>query len=164
MNGRYLLDTNIIIALFADEAAVKNRLAQADEVFISSIAVGELCYGARKSGRSKENLERIDEFVANSTVLECDAQTAHYYGELKHNLCLRACAPTSCPLPTVSTELHIDDSTDPFSPQSTFFQASLNTQYCLGLHYPFDRDHHRYSVVPENGSSFCNFPWYALTY
>ncbi len=28
MSGRYLLDTNIIIALFADEAAVKNRLAQ----------------------------------------------------------------------------------------------------------------------------------------
>ena len=52
------------------EAAVKNRLAQVDEVFIPSIAVGELCYGARKSGCSKENLERIDEFVANSTVLD----------------------------------------------------------------------------------------------
>ena len=34
MSGRYLLDTNIIIALFADEVAVKNILAQADEVFI----------------------------------------------------------------------------------------------------------------------------------
>lgn len=78
MSGRYLLDTNIIIALFADEVAVKNRLAQADEVFIPSIAVGELCYGARKSGRSKKNLERIDEFVASSTVLECDAQTASF--------------------------------------------------------------------------------------
>jgi tRNA(fMet)-specific endonuclease VapC len=89
MSGRYLLDTNIIIALFADEAAVKNRFAQADEVFIPSIAVGELCYGARKSGRSKENLERIDEFVANSTVLECDAQTARYYGEVKHKLRLK---------------------------------------------------------------------------
>jgi tRNA(fMet)-specific endonuclease VapC len=89
MSGRYLLDTNIIIALFADELAVKNRLAQADEVFIPSIAVGELCYGARKSGRSKENLERIDEFVANSTVLECDAQTARHYGEVKHKLRLK---------------------------------------------------------------------------
>jgi predicted nucleic acid-binding protein len=43
MSGRYLLDTNIIIALFADEVAVKNRLAQADEVFIPSIPVGT-CY------------------------------------------------------------------------------------------------------------------------
>ncbi|MEI2577811.1 hypothetical protein [Scytonema sp. PRP1] len=29
INGRYLLDTNIIIALFADEMTVKNSLAQA---------------------------------------------------------------------------------------------------------------------------------------
>lgn len=89
MSGRYLLDTNIIIALFADEVAVKNSLAQADEVFIPSIAVGELCYGARKSGRSKENLERIDELIAESAVLSCDVETARYYGEVKNKLRLK---------------------------------------------------------------------------
>jgi len=89
MSGRYLLDTNIIIALFADEVAVKNSLVNADEVFIPSIAIGELCYGARKSGRSKENLERIDEFIANSTVLGCDVQTARYYGEIKNAISLK---------------------------------------------------------------------------
>ncbi|BAY23886.1 PilT protein domain protein [Calothrix sp. NIES-2100] len=89
MSGRYLLDTNIIIAIFASEIAVKNMLAQADEVFIPSVAVGELCYGARKSGRSKENLERIDEFIANSTVLGCDVETARYYGEVKNKLRLK---------------------------------------------------------------------------
>jgi len=65
VSGKYLLDTNIIIALFADEAAVKSNLARANEVFISSIAIGELYYGARRSSRSNENLERIDELVAN---------------------------------------------------------------------------------------------------
>lgn len=89
MSGKYLLDTNIIIALFADEVAVKSKLAQADEVFIPNIAVGELCYGARKSGRSKENLERIDELIANSTVIGCDTQTARYYGEVKNKLRLK---------------------------------------------------------------------------
>ncbi len=58
MSGRYLLDTNIIIALFANEAVVKDSLAKADEVFASSIAVGELYFGARKSERAKENLAR----------------------------------------------------------------------------------------------------------
>ncbi|MFM6036378.1 MAG: PIN domain-containing protein [Sphaerospermopsis kisseleviana] len=67
-----MLDTNIIIAFFADEIAVKNNLLQATEVFIPSIAVGELFYGARKSGRSKENIERIEEFIAKNTVLECN--------------------------------------------------------------------------------------------
>lgn len=89
MSGRYLLDTNIIIGLFADEVAVKNRLAQADEIFVPSIAVGQLYYGARKSGRSKENLERIEEFAANNTVLGCDVQTARHYGEVKQQLRLK---------------------------------------------------------------------------
>lgn len=89
MSGKYLLNTNIIIALFADEVAVKSNLAQADEVFISSIAIGELCYGARKSRRSKENLERIDELVATTAVLGCNIQTARYYGEVKNKLRLK---------------------------------------------------------------------------
>jgi len=36
MSGRFLLDTNIIIALFGDDASVKNQLAHADEIFTSS--------------------------------------------------------------------------------------------------------------------------------
>jgi tRNA(fMet)-specific endonuclease VapC len=41
MSGKYLLDTNIIIALFADEAIVKDNLAQASEVFISHSQIPE---------------------------------------------------------------------------------------------------------------------------
>lgn len=89
MSGRYLLDTNIIIALFADEAVIKNNLAQAHEVFIPSIAIGELCYGARKSRRTEANLVKVDELVANSTVLVCDAETAQIYGDLKNKLRLK---------------------------------------------------------------------------
>ncbi|WP_244997469.1 PIN domain-containing protein [Richelia sinica] len=90
MNGRYLLDTNIIIAFFADEIAVKNNLSQTNEVFIPSIAVGELCYGARKSSRSKENLERIEELIAKNTVLECNTETSRIYGEIKNQLRLKS--------------------------------------------------------------------------
>jgi tRNA(fMet)-specific endonuclease VapC len=89
MSGRYLLDTNIIIALFADEDAVKNNIAQANEVLIPSFAIGELCYGARKSGRIQLNLERVDELIATSTVLGCDAKTAQQYGDVKNKLRLK---------------------------------------------------------------------------
>lgn len=85
MSGRFLLDTNIVIALFADEAIVKDNLVQASEVFIPSIVIGELCYGARKSGRVGANLARIDELVAGSTILVCDAGTAQQYSEVKNN-------------------------------------------------------------------------------
>jgi tRNA(fMet)-specific endonuclease VapC len=63
MSGKFLLDTNIIIALFADETIVKDNLAQAGEVFIPSNVVGELCYGARKSGRVETNLARVNELA-----------------------------------------------------------------------------------------------------
>lgn len=78
--------SNIIIALFANQALVKDNLAQASEVFIPSIVIGELCYRARKSGRVGENLARVDELVANTTILVCDAKTARQYGEVKNKL------------------------------------------------------------------------------
>ncbi len=89
MIGRYLLDTSIIIALFADEAVVKNHLAQANEIFIPSVVIGELCYGARKSVRTQANLARVEELVDNTKVLGCDAETARQYSEVKNKLRLK---------------------------------------------------------------------------
>ena len=43
MNGRYLLDTNIIIALFAQDEAIQNRLREPGEIFVPKIVFGELC-------------------------------------------------------------------------------------------------------------------------
>lgn len=62
--SRFLIDTNIVIALFAGEAGVQNRIAAAPEVFVPSTVVGELHYGAHKSGRVAENVRRVEEFTA----------------------------------------------------------------------------------------------------
>ena len=86
MSGSNLLDTNIVIALFAQDLAVVEHLDKAEEVFIPSIVLGELYFGARKSGRVKENLARIDEFAVSNVVLGCDTETARYYGEIKNSL------------------------------------------------------------------------------
>jgi tRNA(fMet)-specific endonuclease VapC len=56
MSGRgYLLDTNTVIALFGGEAEVQVRLDVAQEVFVPSIALGELHFGAARSGRPEAN-------------------------------------------------------------------------------------------------------------
>jgi tRNA(fMet)-specific endonuclease VapC len=89
MSGRYLLDTSILIALFADEMAVKEKLAQASEVFIPSLAIGELYYGAWKSQRTQKNIAQVDELVAESAVLGCNPGTARWYGEIKNALRLK---------------------------------------------------------------------------
>lgn len=86
MAGRFLLDTNIIIAHFAKEANVEQSLAVAPEVFLPSVALGELYYGACKSARVTINTRRIDEFAAKNTVLTCDTETAREYGRIKNDL------------------------------------------------------------------------------
>lgn len=89
MAGRYLVDTNIVIALFAGDAHVRRKIATADEVFISSIVFGELYYGARKSGRVEANVQCVDEPLTNSAVLDCDAETAQNYAVVKNGLRLK---------------------------------------------------------------------------
>lgn len=89
MSGKYLLDTNIIIALFAGDAAVRSKLEQASEVLIPSIVFGELYYGACKSGRVEANVQRVDDLLAASAVLDCDGETARFYGIVKNDLRLR---------------------------------------------------------------------------
>jgi tRNA(fMet)-specific endonuclease VapC len=86
MSGRYLLDTNIIIDLLANENGIKTKLAGAEESFISSITIGELFYGAEKSTRPAENMRRIEDFAAMITVLGCDTSTARRYGQIKNML------------------------------------------------------------------------------
>jgi len=86
MSGRFLLDTNIIIALFGNDTSVKNRLADADEVFISSTVLGELYFGAHKSKHIKKNLSRIEDFASSNAVLPCDTDTARFYGLIKKRL------------------------------------------------------------------------------
>ena len=86
MSGRVLLDTNIVIALFAKEAAAQQHLAETDEVFVSSIVLGELYYGAQKSSRVEANITRVNTFAAANAILVCDTATAQYYGAIKNQL------------------------------------------------------------------------------
>ncbi len=83
MSGKYLLDTGIVIALFANERSVVEQIEDAEEIFIPSVVIGELYYGARKSGRVRENVARIDLFAEANVVLLCDNETSRWYGVIK---------------------------------------------------------------------------------
>ena len=88
MAGNFLLDTNVIIALFSGDKGASERVAHA-EVFVPSTALGELYYGARKSTHGTENLARVEQFAAATQVLSCDAATAWIYGEVRDRLRLK---------------------------------------------------------------------------
>lgn len=89
MSGRFLLDTNIVIAIFAKDLSVTDHLAEAMEVFVPSIVLGELFYGARKSNQADANIFRIEEFAADTIILACDAATGREYGRIKNDLRIR---------------------------------------------------------------------------
>lgn len=86
MAGSHLLDTNIMIALSAQDSAVQQRVNQSNEVFYASIVLGELYFGAQKSGNVARNTQRVDIVAQSATVLACDAETASIYGRIKHAL------------------------------------------------------------------------------
>ncbi|MBU2621185.1 MAG: type II toxin-antitoxin system VapC family toxin [Proteobacteria bacterium] len=86
MSGKYLLDTNIIIALFAEDPFVQKHIAKAGEIFIPATVIGELYFGVFKSGRPKANTARIENFAASNSVLACDIGTCRKYGYIKNLL------------------------------------------------------------------------------
>ena len=86
MNGEFLLDTNIIIALFANDKKVLQNLTVAKNIYLPSIALGELYFGARKSQRINENISRINDLAKQANILTPDLLTAQYYGIIKSEL------------------------------------------------------------------------------
>ncbi len=82
MPGSTLLDTTAVIALFAADKQVCDRISHTN-VLVSSTVLGELYYGALKSARAAANVARVEEFAASVGVLACDAATAKHYGQIK---------------------------------------------------------------------------------
>ena len=86
MAGKFLLDTNIVIALFAKDESVETKMKDANAVWISSIVLGELYFGARKSGRVEANVKHVEDFENRNAVLSCDADTAKHFAIIKNQL------------------------------------------------------------------------------
>ena len=80
---RYLLDTNICIALVhRPEPALKLKLAgkRPQDLVLCSIVKAELLYGARKSQRVAENLKELEAFFAPFDSIPFDDRAADFYG------------------------------------------------------------------------------------
>ncbi len=86
MNGKALLDTNIIIALFEGDPAAIEAVQQRSALYLCVPVLGELRYGALASTRIHENLARLDDFSRAVFLLACEAETAVFYSEVKLGL------------------------------------------------------------------------------
>lgn len=86
MSGKYLLDTSTLVDLINKDTIIPARLTFNEEVFIPSIALGELYYGAFKSTHTQENVKRLDQISKTNTIIGCDTATARIYGNIKNTL------------------------------------------------------------------------------
>jgi len=86
MSGKFLLDTNIIIAIINNEESVIHLLSQTLDTFVPSIVIGELYFGAYNSNNVDSNLAIIDEICKTANLLYVDENTARAYGSIKAEL------------------------------------------------------------------------------
>ena len=80
-SGKFLLDTNVVIGLLDD--GIREAVETVSEVFLPVVAIGELYFGAAKSGRPEHNRKVIEQFVESRVVLACDLAVAREYGRVK---------------------------------------------------------------------------------
>jgi tRNA(fMet)-specific endonuclease VapC len=86
MNGKVVVDINVVIAIFESDQRILKRRKKAEIVFVPSIVVGELFYGAYHPTQIRKNVSRVEAFAGASDVLACDTETAHQYGQIKSQL------------------------------------------------------------------------------
>ena len=86
MSGKFLLDTNIINAFFNKEKSIIEQLKSGADIFIPSIVLGEMYFGAEKSEHKKANFEKIDYLADYIQVLSADKETGKFYGKIKNQL------------------------------------------------------------------------------
>ena len=89
MIGRYLLDTNVAIAILEKEIDLERHRGSEIESFLNATVAGELLFGAEKSRRIDDNIARIFAVTQRCPVLPCDLETARHYGVIKQRLSKR---------------------------------------------------------------------------
>ena len=92
MNGNtsektnYLIDTNILIRFLKGQTELFDLFDELENLFISSISVGELMYGAALSSKKDFNTEVYSDFCDSLNLLVPDADVAKNYGKVKAEL------------------------------------------------------------------------------
>lgn len=84
MKGKYLLDTNILVAYLEGEHQVVETFKQLEkECHISVVSVSELMFGAYKSKSWMKNLERYADFLSGLSILAVNTDIAETNGLVK---------------------------------------------------------------------------------
>ncbi|AUX27532.1 twitching motility protein PilT [Sorangium cellulosum] len=86
---KFLLDTNACIGHLTGRSpriTARLRTLSVSDVVLCSVVRAELCYGAHKSVRTEQNLEKLKAFFAPLLCLSFDDVAAEIYGRVRAEL------------------------------------------------------------------------------
>ena len=79
--NNYLLDSNIIIAIFKGNKVFAEKISNEESIFLSSIVLGELYTGINRVSNKSKHLKILNDFLDLCKVVNIDSTTAKFYGE-----------------------------------------------------------------------------------
>lgn len=82
-SGKYLPDTNIVIAFLNGDKNIEAKLNSAETVYLSVIVLGELLYGAKNSKNMDQNIQKIQQFMSQCVLLFVNELTSIHYSDIK---------------------------------------------------------------------------------
>jgi tRNA(fMet)-specific endonuclease VapC len=91
---RYVVDTNIAIAMLAQRQPVVERLSRVapEDLGLSVIVIAEMLFGARRSARVGENVARVQRLEAQFPVLPVTRPIVERYSVVRSELAARGLA------------------------------------------------------------------------
>ena len=83
----FLLDTNIIIAYFKGNHAIKDKIiSNIEEIAVSTLVIAELNYGAKSSQYHEKNMEKLLRLLDIIQIIPFDLPCAIKFGDIKSRL------------------------------------------------------------------------------
>ena len=104
--GSVLLDTNIVVAHFRDDAGATAHLKSVSAIYLPWIALGELEHGALRAQRPQVQLALIREFLQVAILLLPDQSTSERYGYIPDNDIWIAALARQYDLPLATRDAH----------------------------------------------------------
>lgn len=83
-NG-YLLDTSILVSYIQEDPEVLRHISIAEGLYMSTVAIGELYYGAERSINVAKGLADVHKLEQLFSILAVDLMIARTYGRLRHD-------------------------------------------------------------------------------
>jgi tRNA(fMet)-specific endonuclease VapC len=104
---RYVVDTNIAIAMLAQRQPVVERLSSVapEELGLSVLVIAELLFGARRSARVRQNVARVEALEAQFPLLPVTRPIVERYGVVRAELAARGVAKSDFDLVIACTAL-----------------------------------------------------------